>query len=243
MFVQTKVELLERMLRAAGSEQTRYYLTGVHIRSHAEGGCVVESSNGHIAAMYYDVDGETNDTGDVRGIVAPKAIAEIVKAAKVWAKDARINYSDVRAKVFENGYTFFTDATKETGGTRVIGLSGIDPKCFIDGSFPDVSAILKLLKVKPGLEAKHTAPIDPHKFAQLASTFSDKPIRNKVNQSGYAFRIFETDETSALIIRGESDEWLGLLMPMQDKLAPKSALPEWAQCKPVSEINSHKAAA
>ncbi len=46
---------------AMSEEETRYYLRGVHVRPSAEGGVVVEATNGHIAFIAHDPDGHVSE--------------------------------------------------------------------------------------------------------------------------------------------------------------------------------------
>ena len=216
MIIQTNIDALARLIHVASTEDTRYYLNGVHVRSRARtSGVFLEATNGHIAAVEHDAEGECS--GDRDGaIVSRDTIREIIRTAKVVSKTRRIEVTEMRVCVEDKAFTLLSAAGEEIHPAQQLGDSG----SFVDGTFPDVERVVPKAKVADY----------PRAFAAFNAryvlTLAESAVTLKKG-TAHAYAIYQTDASSPAMMRvAGAPNWFGVIMPTKANMGD-AARPEW----------------
>lgn len=198
-------------------EETRYYLNGVYIEPHPDGGVIMVATNGHQMAVIHDESGEAN---------APficKASQQFYtacakKPADVLKRPGQIHFVGHVANLVCEGFD---------GDPSIIGDCHIEVEYApdIDGTYPDWRRVLPTIDTQPtipdlvgpyfGINAEYVTD-----FAKalkiLTGVKSAKIITMTVQDRGAPIAI--TSETCR--------EFLGVLMPAREA-SERPTLPAW----------------
>jgi hypothetical protein len=216
MFVQTKVDILARLIGAAvdGAErETRYYLNGVHVRrSSTAAGVICEATNGHILALEYDFAGSCSENNAHSLVIPRDTIAAIVREAKINAKRLSTHWSDQVVRVTVDGFSF-EDTAK------------FPAKGFIDCSFPECQRVVP--QIKHANVRGFTGQMNARKLWQLAETAGAQVV--DVDRKSFPFVLYADkaeDSPCVMAIDGRPN-WLGVIMPMRMPEAHPDPRPKW----------------
>lgn len=195
MSILVNIDALVRISNAASSDPSRSYLYGVHVCARrGVAGAVLVATDGHIMAVENDPAGEV--AASASGTITLNAIKQIAAAAKIFAKQGKIKPGMLWARILDKGFKIVWGDV-ETPETNVIG------QLWCDGSFPEWSRVIPAHdKITPGFKGA----LNPELLADLAKT---KP------GSDNGFTFFQEDAGSASIVRCNSEQWLGVIMPMR----------------------------
>lgn len=121
----------------ASTEETRYYLNGVHVEPHAVKGVTLTATDGHKAVSLYDADGFADETATVR------LTKEALKACKPGRNERR----DVVIYTRSNDATVNITTVDREGRDTKVQPTGAEvitdvpvafsKDCKIDGTYPD----------------------------------------------------------------------------------------------------------
>jgi len=108
-------------------EETRYYLMGVYVTPHPEGGVLMVATNGHVAIAIHDES----------GYCAEPAIVEVSKPVLAACKPKKDCKTRLRADMGE----VIVYATKGQFKEEAIAISS---RPFIEGTFPDYRRVFPI---------------------------------------------------------------------------------------------------
>lgn len=214
-----KVDSLARLLNAASTEQTRYYLNGVFVTKRNDQ-VVLVATDGHIMAIEHDPFAECEKPA----ILATGAIKQIVAASKLFEKSLGKNLSKmIKRQIFVEVATDDSRRVVLRAGSGMQAVS-IVGSIIVDGSFPDWTRVI------PQVTAENTAianPFNPELLERLARTIPDQEREPKI-------QMFQNGCDAPIAVRSVED-WCGVLMPMCNSF--DQALPSFLAPKiePVGE--------
>jgi hypothetical protein len=216
MFVQTKVDILARLIGAAidgADRETRYYLNGVHVRrSPVAAGVICEATNGHILALEHDFAGSCSENNAHSLVIPRDTVAAIVREAKVNAKNLTVNWRDQVVRVTSTGFSF--------ADTAVFPAKG-----FIDCSFPECQRVIPQIKRanEPGFAGQMNARL----VWQLLETAGAQEIER--DRKAFPYQLFadrKSDSPVVAAVPGRPN-WLGVIMPMRQAADLPDPRPTW----------------
>jgi hypothetical protein len=207
--VNVSLDILTRLVGAATTDPTRYYMVGVHVRSRARtSGVVLEATDGHMLALEHDPDGAVTMSGERAGvIVSSGAIAVIAKAAKAWSGGAE------RVTLTPTGFTL---CAPQAG---VFGPIPLSESPFVDGtSFPDVERVIP--RIAPGAAPNMGDTFDALRLARLVSTARKLGRPAKYAADTPAARqdclLWSSGKEGPVLVRVIlAPNWLGVIMPVR----------------------------
>lgn len=218
MFVQTKIDILARLVGIASTEATRPYLQGVHVRAlHDRAGVIVEATNGHICALEYDDAGRIESDGK-SVIVSTIAIKAIAATAKTLAKAWKVAPTDLTVVVYANGYRL--QCGKALSDMVTFPPPNVNP--FLDFSFPDISRVIPKIPFD-------AAPVRDCYNANLLHALASSALTTK-REGALTICIYSYDIGSPARVKVTgAPNWLGVIMPMRGVVdgprAPWEAVP------------------
>ena len=179
---------------AISTEETRYYLNGVHIEPHPTAGAIMVSTDGHRAIVTYDPDGACDQHVIVK---LPAAALSQCKPDK-YDDAARLLIIDPVAKT----------ATLECEGKAI----QVSHSVLIDGNFPDWRRVVP--KETKAAKAMPTtfAPRFLSDWAKLGVDI------NKTTGAPGSISFALSDAASAVVIRFGTPNIFGVLMPMKSNI-------------------------
>lgn len=203
MFIQTKVDVLARLVACASTDPVRPHIHGVHIRHHGES-IIVEATNGHIAAMEYDAGGRMDHKVSGGRIVSPGAIKTIAAAAKALAKAWKCDVADMRVTIFEKSYELRC-------GDAVSAQTSFPPPdtCpLLDFDFPDIGRVIPIADPE-------AAPVLDCYNAKLIATLAGS-ARTVKRDAALTYCLYSTSIGSPARMKvAGAPNWLGVIMPMR----------------------------
>ncbi|MBX3579980.1 MAG: hypothetical protein KF723_22480 [Rhizobiaceae bacterium] len=192
----TGIDISARMFYAAlvcvSTEETRYYLNGVHVEPHPEKGVVLVATDGLRMIVIHD---EAGYAGRKAIIPADKILVEAL-ARSTKEEDARL-FIDVKGIIaFPSGNYIAANNT------------------LIDGTYPEWTVV-----VEPVLAAMKTRKVAHSCFnPRLITSFVQVATRLKLGDFP-SIKIVTTEEGApSLILFAKSDSVFGLLMPMRSDI-------------------------
>ncbi|MHC8493397.1 hypothetical protein ACTU44_11890 [Thalassospira sp. SM2505] len=198
------------------TEETRYYLNGVFIEPHPDGGVLMVATDGHVLAAIRDRNARIEGDG---GWICPIPKQQFITALK--RKDAGTLHfvgntaylidAIIGIEACEDGF----DPTKITEFHRAIAYA---PP--IDGTFPDWRKVIP-----------HDAIDKTSRFAVNGKHFDrfTKAIAT-LAESGVAALNISTppdDQSPVMITSGATRDFFGLVMPMRDYSEGGATAYEW----------------
>lgn len=204
MFIQTKVDILARLITCASTDPTRPHIHGVHVRPCRIGGVLIEATNGHILALEHDPDGRIDANKQVQRIVAPWAIKAIVAASKALAKVWKVAETDMRVTVSESSYQLHCGDAK--AAETSFPPPNVNP--FMGFDFPDVDRVIPRIP----FDGK---PVQDCYNAKLLATLAAS-ARTVKRDAAVAYELYAYDIGSPARVRvAGAERWLGVIMPMR----------------------------
>lgn len=209
-------DLLARAYAAVSTEETRYYLNGVNIEPHPEGGALLVPTNGSTMLVFRDHEAKVTGQAIVQ---ADKGALQAMRKRDPWG--AR--------KVTVKGEQLTVHQPAPTQGQPDITVYIQAGECFIDGSFPDWRRVI------PDL-AKCTARPDrsfnPLLLAEIGKALNSDP---KVP----AISIFAEGDREHpgpnVVIGSTSIPGFGIVMPVRDLGREPKSFASFIVPKPVKE--------
>jgi DNA polymerase III sliding clamp (beta) subunit (PCNA family) len=204
---------------AASNEETRYYLKGVFVEPHVNGGVTLTATDGHKLVSCYDASGSATESAIVN-------LGDMLKVCKP-------KRGEKRHVVIETGSSeasiFFT-VDNASGAMPVAKALNVR----IDGTFPDWRRVIpgKFETDKDekfGFNCEYLSEL-----ANIGAEFSNharggSPKKN--DKDSYNAMLFtENGNSPSLINWPAADFAFAVLMPM--RVATKPALPDWFNAKP-----------
>lgn len=158
-------DVARRALLAVSTDETRYYLQGLHVSPHPEGGAYVVGTDGHVLLIFHDKDATVSGSA----IIAPDE--HIREELTTGGARARVLFARKdRLYVAEVGHDS-ADALFEAPAGKATAAQYVHAT--IDGKFPDWR------KVFQPVEAGHPLPIiDARLLNRMAKALSfSRPSR------------------------------------------------------------------
>ncbi|RCK20106.1 hypothetical protein TH8_19810 [Thalassospira profundimaris] len=197
------------------TEETRYYLNGVFIEPHPDGGVLMVATDGHVFAAVHDRTAYIEGDGGW--------ICSVPKSPFTSALKRR----DAGTLHFVGNTTYLTDSiigidarhcrfdpTKITEQHKAIAYA---PP--IDGTFPDWRKIVPQGEAKPthrfAINGRHF-----EKFTKAIETLSESKC------AALSFSTPKDGQSPILIQSGNARDFFGIVMPMRDDYVAEDA-PEW----------------
>lgn len=191
-------------------EETRYYLNGVFVAPHPVKGVLLTATDGHRLITLYDEAGKCSTAKIVS--LDPKAIDD--RAYGIMRKAMPGEVPQVRI---------------DDDGIATVGTYRGLKSSFIDGTFPDWTAV-----VKPVLTKAREGKYCPASYRQnyVAAFGRIAKMLSHDNSDSASIRIISFSESDPSLIRfGSIDHAFGILMPM--RASTSNDLPIWM--KPILE--------
>jgi DNA polymerase-3 subunit beta len=180
---------------AVSTEETRYYLNGVFVAPHPNGGVVAVATDGHRLVAAHDEDGEATESAIV--MMEKNGLAMCLRGREAAR---RILSIDTAANT--GAFTDIVDAKEVKIGS--IGVT------IIDGVFPDWFRVLP-----PAIKQKDVKPVafNPRYLKDLAALAIDVM---KHESAAISMQLWPSDGGSAVLVRWPGfDAVVALLMPMR----------------------------
>jgi hypothetical protein len=203
--------LMQALLNIMSTEETRYYLRGVLIEPHKDGGIVLTATDGHVLVTMHDQLGFAQGTPQIWAFRDHAALvkAEISTASKYLKNKALLKYQQVESK-FQVSVGYADSAEEMLNmreGTEMCKL--VSYNAAIDGTFPEYRRIVSPV----GSERAGTC-IQAAILARIAK-FAQDLIGNK----GAPVNLELTSEKGPSHIHikadGEFVDAVGIVMPMR----------------------------
>jgi DNA polymerase III sliding clamp (beta) subunit (PCNA family) len=193
-FISVDANLFRIVYGAISTEETRYYLNGVHIEAHPSGGAFIVSTDGHRMIVAYD---KTGSCG-----AKDSAIVKLHKGVLAACKPANKDASRRRLAI---------DLSAKTASVCEDGMAvAVMPDALIDGRFPAWQRVVPKAQVKQA-RARPTA----FSAAFLADWAKIGADISKTIGGSATVRVGLSDAVTATVIRYDDPTIFGLLMPMR----------------------------
>lgn len=203
--------IMQALQNIMSNEETRYYLRGVLIEPHKNGGIVLTATDGHVLVTMHDALGYAE--GKPR-IWAFRDHATLVKAQLSTA--TRFNKDKAMLKYQQVGDSFqvsfgYADSAEEMLSIKENGdLSKIIAfKAAIDGTFPDYSRVMSAVGPdRAGSSFQAGILIRIAKFAQEITSNKASPVNLELTSESGPSHFHVTSESFQL-------DAVGVIMPMR----------------------------
>lgn len=198
----------------ASREESRYYLNGVFVTAHPDGGVMVVATDGHRMAAVRDAEGATN--GDWINPVP----AEILRACKRKAR----HFSQTASLCHFVGAT--ACVTNHEWGGAAADPAVLSPHHMATAAAPALDGIFpRFLDVFPKTMAKNAAPAQTAFNPTYIKAFTEVAAAAGLPRAATIICATGNKPEPALVFIEGVPEFVGLLMPMLHK-EPKG-IPAW----------------
>lgn len=215
MNLNLKARLVAAIAQFKASTDIRYYLNGVYVEPHPEGGVILVATNGHSLGIWHDASGEVG-----RPIIIN--VTKPLLAACAGGKEI-----DNRRLVDKNGRLTVVDKTNAE-----IYIQGEHGKKFgaeqyeIEGNFPDWR------KVVPAIEPGRTQLFNVFQPQYLRQ--ASEAVRTACGHDnwGAALTLRQPAPDKGIIVQSSNPEatgFIAVIMPMRDER--ELSVPAWAAAK------------
>jgi len=204
----TTAGTLAGMFQFTAAKDPRTYLQGVHVCTAPNGGPMFAATDGH---LFGAMPGNPNDAGPVDAFTIPNDLLKQIKTTprnggdvvRIRVEWATESGAQVSITLEHNGATYTQGAT-------------VHP-------WPDFWRIVpRTVSGAPG----QIAPPLLSRFIKATGFLQGRPA------NGYELHVFHNGETGAARVAIlPVPDFVGVVMPYQNKKAPALALPEWATDK------------
>jgi len=212
-------KLLPLILPFMAKADIRYYLNGVNVRPHKDGGAIIVATNGHALGAIHD-----------RHAVCEHEV--ILRFESRMQQACAVALAGEREVVMIGGRLAIIDKT----GQEVYIQAG---KPDIEGTFPRYERVIpKIETLQPGLLGTYSASVlaPAEKAALAAAKQSGRTI-----YCGMQFFNVNGDPNGSAVIRLPVEpDFVGVLMPMRDDVL-KSATPAWVADLHVADAAANQA--
>lgn len=204
--------VLMRAAACVSTEETRYYLCGVHIEPCPAGGVYAVCTDGHKMAVVHDPHGFTSG----KFIIGwdkdhGSAITKAAKARRVGTAIVIGNEDESVTLAEQPGYgAVLKDGESLPPPVPFLTL----PKALIDGTFPDFH------RVVPAIPQGAKAAWGQYNGHDLVAF-----LKCAVDSRQAHLSIFTVDTAGPALVRGTDNDWFGVVMPRRSASAP--AFPDW----------------
>lgn len=204
--IKVDANLFRLVYTAVSTEETRYYLNGVHIEPHSDGGAILVSTDGQRMIVAHDPDGECSESVIVR---LPQFVRAQCKTPRFFggSRILEINPTDTGSATLKE----ITPGRKEEDEPKIETLLtayGV----IIDGTFPDWR---RVIPSKPDAAAKAGFIGFNDRYLKDWGAFS-VDLQKTVNGASSGMQLFCADAASPTLIRwGGVPNIFAVLMPMR----------------------------
>lgn len=227
--IRFNANLFRLAFTCSSNEETRYYLKGVFVEPHAQGGVTLTATDGHRMVVIRDESGFADESaiinlGDALKQCKPKRNERRDVVIYTGEKDARI-VSTVAA--LEHGNETLTD-------TPIAFAYAVK----IDGSFPDYRRVMPqgfTVEGAPMFQGKYVSAFGDL-ACELANHAGKKPSKHDTTRAD-TLRIFSGADKNpegmpALILFPAIEFAFGILMPCRVTKDTASDVPAWFRALP-----------
>ena len=218
MIIQLDATIVRLAMGFASTEQTRYYLNGIHIEPHPIQGVFVVATDGHVMGVFHDETGSI--TGASSAIVhVSKAILKECKADRMGRRVLAICDVGAAGSNGRNSARFVVTSSNQAHPAPFLDMR--EQGAIIDGTFPDWR---RILPAAPDLTAQPDA-YNPNKLAPFAAVASVGMRGDFAN----AIRIYPPAAAGGpmAVTVGGNLHFYGILMGMRDAGGIDPAKPGW----------------
>lgn len=205
------------------AEPTRYYLNGVYIEPHVNGGVLMVATDGHTLAAIYDREGEAN--GQYICPVPPRMVRAARSGRRKLPLDTPQHLHFVGHAAYLTGQHGTDDFNPEAIGPAHIDIAYAPA---IDATFPDWRRVIPkfLNDVWKSKEGGYLFTLN----GELISRVSDSVrLLSRTKVAPLSFYLGEHESQGPIMVRsGDAPDFFGLIMPMRGE---PSAPPYWLENK------------
>jgi DNA polymerase III beta subunit, central domain len=202
----------------ASNEETRYYLKGVFVEPHLQGGVTLTATDGHRLVCIRDESGQADESAIIN-------LGDAVKQCKAKAGATRI----VAIETGESDATIFEERDGASGSFRVAIATAVR----VDGTFPDYRRVVPqefTNEGAPGFQGKYVSAFGDL-ACELAVHIGRKPAKHEQNRADTLRVLCGVDKVPesmpALILFPAVDIAFGVLMPCRIAKDAPVGTPAW----------------
>lgn len=208
MIVSVDANLFRLAYRAVSTEQTRYYLNGVHIAPHPQEGAFLVSTDGHRMIVIHDPKGVAGGAVIVK---LPRFALAECKPQKMFGITHRLV---VNTELDSATVEKITPDNKKVGAEPKVENVLTVHKVIIDGTFPEWQRVVPSAPENPA-RSQPTA-FNPAYLRDWSALGME--ISKTIGGSG-ALHIALSDGVSPVIVRyASADNIFGIQMPLRSKV-------------------------
>lgn len=192
---------------AVSTEETRYYLNGVHFEAHPNGGAVMVATDGHRALVAHDPLAECGQTAIVQ---LPKHALALCKRPKlVGRRELVIDVQNAVATIND-----IKPADTETAEPIAEMVAACQANV-IDGTFPDWRRVVP----SPAADESSGAAVAFNGAYVKAFGALSAELGKHFDRQSEAMRIMKSDGVSPVVVRwGGYEAIFGVIMPVRDDI-------------------------
>lgn len=204
MTIRVNADLFRIVYTTVSSEETRYYLNGVHIEPHQNGALMV-ATDGHRMIVAHDTAGECTESAIVK---LPRFALAQCRTPKMFEKKRVVEVENGSATIIE-----MVPAEKKGEFLRESLLTA--HKAIIDGTFPDWMRL-----VPSEISGSGTSGAVNPKYIKA---WGDVGVELSRLYGGVgSIALYSSDPNSPMLVRFEgAKNVFGIQMPMRTKLSPR----------------------
>jgi hypothetical protein len=219
MNINIKARLVAAIAQFKASNDIRYYLKGVYVEPHPEGGAIIVATQGHAMGIWHDTSGE----------VERPIILSVGKA--LLAACSSGNEFEKRRLVDKNGRLTVVDNTgAEIYIQGEIGKKVGAEQYEVEGKFPDWRRVVP--EIEPGKTQLYNV-LQPQ-YLRLASEATR--IAFGGDKFGNSLTLRQPAVNRAILVQSshrDAGGFVGVIMPMRDEV--DLSLPAWAKAPKLPE--------
>lgn len=215
--VRVRAEYIAMLMPFVSTEPTRYYLNGIHIEPHPQGGALLVATNGHILGVVHDKDASVDAAWTC---AIPKMIAQACTKKVREALDRPHSVDFIGRNVYVTTARFNPKDEERLGDPAELSdqhlAAAFSPA--IDGTYPDWRRVIAMADPSKACTAASFNSRYLDAFRDVARVRGSESITTRLGDAGNCPTIVEVDAVP---------EFLGLLMPMRGRAAEAFRLPAW----------------
>lgn len=197
--IRVNADLFRLAYVAVSTEETRYYLNGVHIEPHHERGALLVSTDGHRMVVIHDPDGICQESAIVK---LPRFALALCRTPKMFADKRVLEVDGGSATIFEVKPEPKRDALPQ----RIAMATAHGVK--IDGTFPDWRRVVPSAPVK----SSSATAFNP-RYLKEWGAFGQEV--EKVTGKSAGMQIGLSDGASPTLIRFAAENVFAVQMPLR----------------------------
>lgn len=200
--VSINAEYLRLAQLFCSTDKTRYYLMGVQIEPHPDGGILLVGINGHIAGVFYD---RTGYVPEPMLLDLDKPFIASLKSSKSETDGRRVTIQDNRL------VTMVVDSDDKFIQKKYIKPGLIE----IDGTYPDWRRIL------PSPDRNISVPCFNSGYIKIFQTVAKSLTRGKAG----GVKLTAGPDNGSIAVTVVHEDFFGALMPMRHQIT--DCRPPW----------------